>query len=593
MLKTGQHVGPFLIEKELGSGAMGVVYRGVYEKTGQRVAVKIMLPGVADNKQSAERFQREVAILKQLNHPNIVRLLGDGNHEGRRYYAMEYIRGESLDRILARRGRLSWEEVVTLGQQLCDALQHAHDKGVIHRDLKPSNLMLLEDGTLKLTDFGIAKDLDVTQLTEANCTVGTASYMSPEQCKGERDLTHKSDLYSLGIVFYELLTGKKPFNASNVMDMFMLHTKGTAERPSRLVDIPRWLDVLVCQMLEKKPEQRPRDAKTAGAALAEVVEKVEARQSAGLETAKSGRRGIKDETDRAAAETLLSGKKKKKKKIAEKVPWHQQAWPKALGLIAAIAGIVFFLITVFKPGPKKTRRVDVEAEVVKAEEALRDTIEKLKTIRRDAMDGLSALDNRALDAGLAEEKGDLAEAKKLWLEMVDERQTSAAEWHLLAKRRLEQFQAGETAIKGFEKYIEEIDRDKKEIEIADALEKAAFVAYRFEYVQDFIEAKKRWDKLRDETRGDFQQRAWYFLAIDRAEKVKERLPEGDDKLELRRKAFRRNMDKVQHLAEKESQLRKAYALSQHLVALYGNDKDFEEQVKEIRAMQERIQKGWN
>src|SRR5207244_2745486 len=142
--------------------------------------------------------------------------------------AMDYVQGESLDKTLARRDRFSWEEVVTLGQQLCSALQHAHDKGVIHRDLKPSNLMVLADGTLKLTDFGIAKDLDVTALTEAHCTVGTASYMSPEQCRGQA-LTHKSDIYSLGIVFYELLTGKKPFVSENVMDMFMMHVKGKFE----------------------------------------------------------------------------------------------------------------------------------------------------------------------------------------------------------------------------------------------------------------------------------------------------------------------------------------------------------------------------
>src|SRR5438132_3227370 len=104
-----------------------------------------------------------------------------------------------------------------MGQQLCAGLQHAHEKGIIHRDLKPSNLMVLADGTVKLTDFGIAKDMDVTQLTAANSTVGTASYMSPEQCRGERDLTHKSDLYSMGVTFYELVTGRKLLQAASIM----------------------------------------------------------------------------------------------------------------------------------------------------------------------------------------------------------------------------------------------------------------------------------------------------------------------------------------------------------------------------------------
>ena len=185
---VGQQIGPIRIEKELGSGAMGAVYRGIYTKTGQKLAVKVMAPGLATSPSALARFEREASILKQLNHPNIVRFFGDGKSRGMRFYAMEYIDGESLDHVMARRGRMTWEEVVTIGQQLCAALQHAHDKGVVHRDLKPSNLMVCPDGTFKLTDFGIAKDLDVTALTEANCTVGTAAYMSPEQCRGETEI---------------------------------------------------------------------------------------------------------------------------------------------------------------------------------------------------------------------------------------------------------------------------------------------------------------------------------------------------------------------------------------------------------------------
>src|SRR5438105_3449185 len=138
---AGQSFGPFTLEKELGAGAMGVVWRAVYTKTGQRVAIKIMAPGLGEQKSNAAaRFEREVEILKQLDHPNIVKLFGVGKYQGQRYFAMEYIEGESLDRIMVRRDRMSWEEVVALGRQLCSALQHAHEKGVIHRDLKPSNL---------------------------------------------------------------------------------------------------------------------------------------------------------------------------------------------------------------------------------------------------------------------------------------------------------------------------------------------------------------------------------------------------------------------------------------------------------------------
>src|SRR5262249_26764419 len=144
VMLVGQQIGPFLIEREIGAGAMGAVYRAKYVKTGQLVAIKVMAPGLGTrNPQSLARFEREANILKQLNHRNIVRLFGVGKHHGSPYYAMEYIQGESLDKLMARRGRMSWEEVVDLGMQLCDALQHAHQKGIVHRDLKPSNLMIL------------------------------------------------------------------------------------------------------------------------------------------------------------------------------------------------------------------------------------------------------------------------------------------------------------------------------------------------------------------------------------------------------------------------------------------------------------------
>src|SRR5438552_7269509 len=321
-MQVGQKIGPFDVEKKIGAGAMGAVYLARYRKTGQRVAIKMMLMGMADNDVSLARFEREAEVLKQLDHQNIVRFYIASQFQGTPYYAMEYVEGEALDQALERKGRLTWEEVVELGQQVCAALQHAHDQGIVHRDLKPSNLMITPDGTLKLTDFGIAKDLDVTQLTSANCTVGTAAYMSPEQCRGERNLTHKSDLYSLGVVLYELLTGRKPFEAETTMDMFLQHVQGAFERPSRTVlDIPVWLDTLVCQLLEKEPAKRPFDARTVAEALGQVAEKVQAQRSAGVDVARARivdrstlRNASLDETDRQAARTILTSMRKKRKR---------------------------------------------------------------------------------------------------------------------------------------------------------------------------------------------------------------------------------------------------------------------------------------
>src|SRR5258708_22863618 len=227
---VGKELGPYTVDKELGSGAMGTVYRGKHKTSRERVAIKLMSPSLGSGEQARLRFIRELDILKQLNHPNIVRYKGSGRYHGAPFFIMEYVEGDSLDHVMARRDRLTWEEIVEMGAQLCAALQHSHDKGIIHRDLKPSNVMVLRDGTVKLTDFGIAKDTDVTALTAANATVGTASYMSPEQCRGVKDLTHKSDLYSMGVMFFELLTGRKPFQAASIMDMFTQHLTGTFER---------------------------------------------------------------------------------------------------------------------------------------------------------------------------------------------------------------------------------------------------------------------------------------------------------------------------------------------------------------------------
>jgi serine/threonine-protein kinase len=357
---TGQKVGPFVIEKEIGSGAMGTVYRGTHAPTGQKVAVKFMSPSLGSNERSLARFEREVTILKQLKHPNIVRCFGASKHQGMPYYAMEFVEGESLDHVMERRVRITWEELVTLGQQLCGALYHAHMQGIIHRDLKPSNVMVLPDGTVKLTDFGIAKDLDVTQLTSANCTVGTAAYMSPEQCRGERDLTFKSDLYALGVMFYELLLGRKPFTAENAMDMFLLHCNGTFERPSRIVlDIPVWLDTLVCQMMEKKPELRPRDAEMVSQVLGSIAEKVAAQQSAGVDAVRKrmadrqpGQAKLGEE-DKETAKLLLTGKFKVKRRKKVK-PLMQRKWFQALSLsgllVLAIAALVW---GVMPPGADK------------------------------------------------------------------------------------------------------------------------------------------------------------------------------------------------------------------------------------------------
>lgn len=347
---VGQQIGPFHIAKELGSGAMGTVYYATFQKSEDKaipVALKVVALGLLGNEGAMARFEREANILKQLRHPHIVRLIAHGKiNKQNPYIAMEYIDGEALDRVLSRKGKLTWEEVLGYGKQLCEALQYAHDKGIIHRDLKPSNLMVTHDGTLKLTDFGIAKDTDVTALTGANSTIGTAAYMSPEQCKGDKNLSNKSDLYSLGIVFFELLTGRKPFAAETTVEMFLKHVNEKAPRIGKhCPDLPSRFESLILQLMEKDKETRPIDAAWVARMLGEIEEDQFQRKSAGLMAAEArtakptNQLGDRmDAADKDAARALR-GTKKKKKKPAAPVPLLQQKWLHAAGIVAVLAAI--------------------------------------------------------------------------------------------------------------------------------------------------------------------------------------------------------------------------------------------------------------
>src|SRR4029077_4995551 len=256
-----RQLGPFLVGEKLGVGGMGVVYRATYTKTGQVVALKLLSVELSGKPRLGARFERELAILKRLKHPNIVPCFGGGKFGEQHFLAMELIEGGTLATELKKRNKLSWGEVIPLGLPICSALEHAHEHGIIHRDLKPSNLLRTKDGKLKLADFGIARDTDATALTAAGKTVGTFAYMAPEQIRGNPPVTAQTDLYALGCVMYELLTGAPPFAAETAGELLYLHIEKKPVRVSTFaLDCPVWLDTLLQQLLEKEPEKRPRDA---------------------------------------------------------------------------------------------------------------------------------------------------------------------------------------------------------------------------------------------------------------------------------------------------------------------------------------------
>jgi serine/threonine protein kinase len=272
----GERLGSYRIESILGSGAMGVVYRGTNEKTGREAAVKVVSGDYAPGGKIRDRFEREAEILQQFRHPNIVRFLAVGRFRGTSYIAMEYVQGDTLEKVIQERGHLPWREVVNLAIQMCAALHYAHEHGIVHRDLKPSNLMVTTDGDIKLTDFGIAKDLDATALTATGRTLGTAAYMSPEQIRGTPAVSHKTDLYALGILLYQMLAGKAPFEGSTPVVLMHCHLNEPPPRASaKITEIPKKLDELVVNLMAKLPSDRPWDAAAVGVTLTELRDRAE------------------------------------------------------------------------------------------------------------------------------------------------------------------------------------------------------------------------------------------------------------------------------------------------------------------------------
>ena len=271
---TPSRIGPYAIEKKIGAGGMGTVYRGRHTESDRIAAVKVLPTSMAREEGFVLRFTREIDSLKKVANEHIVQLFESGVDDGTYYYAMEYVDGETLTAWLRREKRLPWPEVIELTLQICSALKAAHDAGIIHRDLKPSNLMLTADKTVKLTDFGVAQVFAGGKLTVTGGIIGTAEYMSPEQAEGKR-ATKVSDLYSLGAVMYVMLTGRPPFQGKSTVDVIQKQKYGQFDKPSRYVpEIPHWLEEIVCQLLEKDPEKRFPDAYVLSLRLKEVANKV-------------------------------------------------------------------------------------------------------------------------------------------------------------------------------------------------------------------------------------------------------------------------------------------------------------------------------
>jgi serine/threonine-protein kinase len=277
-LSPGERVGEYVVDEKIGHGGFGAVFRATHPVIGKQVAIKVLFRQYSSNPQMVSRFIAEARAVNQIRHKNIIDIFAFGQlPDGRHYYVMELVTGQPLDAVLEQRGHLSLPEAVPVLRQLARALDAAHAKGIAHRDLKPENIYLASDdeGGIfpKLLDFGIAKLLSdggaKMHKTRTGAPMGTPYYMSPEQCRG-REIDHRTDIYSFGIVCFETLTGKVPFDGEDYMEILLKQINDPPPRPSSIVpELPPGVDEAVLWMLEKDANVRPP---TLGAAIKRLEE---------------------------------------------------------------------------------------------------------------------------------------------------------------------------------------------------------------------------------------------------------------------------------------------------------------------------------
>jgi len=258
--KAGDRFGTYRVLELIGAGGMGRVYRALDEALQREVALKTLLPALAADGEFVTRFTREARSAAALNHPNITQIYAIGQEGESPYFAMELIRGRSLETVVKAGGAL--EPAIAAGyiMQAAAGLRHAADKGLIHRDVKPSNLMVAEDGTVKITDFGLAKAARAeTQLTATGEVLGSPGYISPEQAQGQ-PIDLRSDIYSLGATFYHLVTGRLPFEATTAVAMIMKHMNEPVRSPRAVnAGIPYPIAAVIQRMMAKRPAERFQD----------------------------------------------------------------------------------------------------------------------------------------------------------------------------------------------------------------------------------------------------------------------------------------------------------------------------------------------
>jgi predicted Ser/Thr protein kinase len=335
-------IGPFALEERLGDGKTSSVYRAVHVQQHRSVALKVFsAPLVAKNPAAKAALIREVEMLKRLQHPHIARCYGGILEGSNGCIAYELVDGETLASMLSRRGRLAWETVVEYSQQISSALEHAHEQGIGHHDLELDKILVTSEQQLKIIDFRLDRARNPSCATSQKQTLARVKYQSPEQIRGEAEITLKADLYALGCLMFEMLVGQSPFPTDSVQELARHQLETPAPRIDSIVlDCPVWLDTLVVQLLEKDPSKRPPSATTVRLALEETQRKIAAGTSV-LEHAAGGFTPLKvDVSQREARELMRKARRERAARSQRKAtPFYERAWFLAACLLVLL-GVV-------------------------------------------------------------------------------------------------------------------------------------------------------------------------------------------------------------------------------------------------------------
>ena len=371
MIVKGQKINDrYQVIRSIGEGGMANVYLAYDTILDRNVAVKVLRGDLATDEKFVRRFQREAMSASALSHPNIVEMYDVGEDDGNYFIVMEYIDGKTLKNLIKKRGALTVAEVVDIMLQLTSAISCAHDSYIIHRDIKPQNVMILDDGRVKITDFGIAIASNASELTQTNSVMGSVHYLPPEQANGA-GATAKSDIYSLGILMFELLTGKLPFKGENAVEIALKQMK--EQIPSVCAmnpEIPQSIENVILKACAKNPKNRYANVKDMYNDIKTALD--EDRTNETKQTYKFS----EDDLDETKKIEFLSEVKKSKKKETKEEDSTEKKMNLALIITSGVAGLLVLLSVIFffvvpAMGPKDVKIPDVTGLTVeKAEEKL-------------------------------------------------------------------------------------------------------------------------------------------------------------------------------------------------------------------------------